>query len=110
MFSDETTISRVGSFGKKFYFSNQENKRLKPHQVKETKQSGCGKIMVWGCMTYFGVGDACYISNRINAEADIDVLNDYVLASRDWYAMDPETFIFPQDNASVHTARIVQTF
>jgi len=110
MFSDETTISRVGSFGKKFYYSTQEHKRLKPHQVKETKQSGGGKIMVWGCMTYHGVGDASWIPGKINAEAYIDVLKDYVLASRDWYGMDPETFIFQQDNASVHTAHIVKAF
>ncbi|KAF9972051.1 hypothetical protein BGZ75_001612, partial [Mortierella antarctica] len=37
-FSDESTISRVGSFGKKFYYSTKEHKSLKPHQVKETKQ------------------------------------------------------------------------
>lgn len=110
MFSDETTISRVGSFGRKYYYSSPEHKRLKPHQVKETKQSGGGKIMVWGCMTYHGVGDASWIPGKINAEAYIDVLKEYVLASRDWYDMDPETFIFQQDNASVHTARIVKTF
>ncbi|KAG9319063.1 hypothetical protein KVV02_004806, partial [Mortierella alpina] len=61
MFSDESTISRVGSFGKKFYYITKEHKRLKPHQVKETKQSGGGKIMVWGCMTYRGVGDLSWI-------------------------------------------------
>ena len=33
MFSDESTISRVGSFGRKFYYSTKEHKRLKPHQM-----------------------------------------------------------------------------
>jgi len=66
--------------------------------------------MVWGCMTYHGVGDASWIPGKINAEAYIDVLKDYVLASRDWYNVDPETFIFQQDNASVHTAHIVKAF
>lgn len=58
MFSDETSISRVGSFGRQFYYSNQEHRRFKVHRIKKTKQSGGGKIMVWGCMTYHGVGDA----------------------------------------------------
>jgi transposase/RNAse (barnase) inhibitor barstar len=110
MFSDETTISRVGSFGKKFYYCTKEHKRLQPHQVKETKQSGGGKIMVWGCMTYRGVGDAAWVPGKIDAAAYLEVLKDYVLASRDWYGMDPEAFIFQQDNASVHTARIVRDF
>jgi transposase len=110
MFSDESTISRVGSFGKKFYYCTKEHKRLKPHQIKETKQSGGGKIMVWGCMTCRGVGDLCWIPGTINSEGYLDVLKDYVLASRDWYGMDPATFIFQQDNARVHTARIVRDF
>lgn len=110
MFSDETTVSRIGSYGKKFYYSNQEHKRLKPHQVKGTKQGGGGKMMVWGCMTYHGVGDASWIPGRINSEAYIDIVDDYVLASRDWYGMDPDTFIFQQDNASVHTAHAVKNF
>jgi len=110
MFSDETTISRVGSFGKKFFYSTKEHKRLMPHQVKETKQAGGGKIMIWGCMTYRGVGDASWVPGKIDAAAYLEVLKDYVLASRDWYDMDPETFIFQQDNARVHTARIVRDF
>lgn len=64
MFPDETSISRVGSFGRQFYYSNREHKRFKPHQVKESKQSGGGKIMVWGCMTYYGVGDASWIPQK----------------------------------------------
>jgi hypothetical protein len=110
MFSDETIISHIGSFGKNFFYSSWEHNHLKPHQVKETKQSGGGKMMVWGCMTYYGIGDASWIPGKINAEAYIDVLQDYVLASCDWYSMDPGTFIFQQDNASVHTACIVKDF
>jgi transposase len=109
MFSDESSISRVGSFGRKFY-SNLEHKRYRPHQVMETKQHSGGKIMIWGSMTYHGVGDASWIQGKMNSEDYIDVLNDYVIASRDWYDMDPETFIFQQDNASVHTARIVMEY
>lgn len=66
--------------------------------------------MVWGCMTYHGVGETSWIPGKINSEAYIDVLKDYVIASRDWYGMDPATFIFQQDNASIHTACIVKDF
>ncbi|KAG0344839.1 hypothetical protein BG005_001644, partial [Podila minutissima] len=83
MFSDEMTISHIGSFGRKFYYSNQEHKCFKSHQVQETKQSGGGKIMVWGCTTYHGASDASWIPGKINSEAYINVLNDYVLTSRD---------------------------
>ena len=68
MFSDETIISRVGSFGRKYYYSSKPRyRRFLAHQVKETQQGGGGKIMVWGCLTYYGVGDACWPSGNINA-------------------------------------------
>lgn len=61
-------------------------------------------------MTYHGPGDASWIPGRIKSEDYLEVLGDYVLASRDWYDMDPELLIFQQDNASVHTAEIINDF
>ena len=84
MFSDETIISRIGSFGRKFYYKRPEHKLIQEHQIKKTKQGGGGgKIMIWGCIIYFGVEDACWHPGKINAEAYINTLNDYVLQSRD---------------------------
>ena len=66
--------------------------------------------MVWGCITFFGVGDAGWIHEKINADVYLDVVRDYVRQSRDYWRMDPETFIFQQDNARVHTACTVMAF
>jgi transposase len=110
MFSDETIISRVGSFGKGFYYKRPENKRLQAFQIKETLQGGGGRLLLWGCMTYHGVGDACWISGRMDSGVYLDVVKDYVVASRKWHAMDPATFLFQQDNASIHTAGIIKAF
>ena len=66
--------------------------------------------MLWGCMTHYGVGDASWVPGKINSEDYLEVLHDYVLASRDWFDMDPETFIFQQDNAGIHTAHIINDF
>ena len=110
MFSDESSISRIGSFERQYFYSDKEHKCLQPHQVKETKQSGGGKIMVWGCMTYYGLGDLSWIPGKVNSDQYLTVLKDYVLQSRDWFQMDPTTFIFQQDNASIHTARIIKEY
>ena len=110
MFSDESSISRMGSFGRQYFYADRQHKRLEPHQVKETKQAGGGKIMVWGCMTYHGLGDLSWIPGKINSDDYITVLMDYVLQSRDWYEMDRSTFIFQQDNASIHTAHKVRDY
>jgi len=66
--------------------------------------------MVWGCITYFGVGDACRFKGGVDSEMYVDVLRDYVLASRDWYGMEPSTFIFQQDNAPIHSSQAAITF
>lgn len=110
MFSDETLISRVGPFGKKFYYCRPEHKHLRVQPVQETQHHGGGKMMLWGCITYYGVGDACWIPGILNAQGYVDVLNSYVLASRNWYRMDRARFIFQQDNARVHTADVVKDF
>lgn len=108
MFSDESVISRVGSFGRQYYYSNEEHKRKKPHQIRRTPQAGGGKMMVWDCITYQRQGDLRRIEERLNSELYVDILNDYVLASFDFGGMDPANSIFQQDNSRVHTAKLVQ--
>ena len=66
--------------------------------------------MIWGCITYYGVGDAAWILKTIDADLYIDILNDYVFATRDWYGIDPAKFIFQHDNASVHTAKSTKRY
>lgn len=83
MFLDETAISCVVSFGRKFYYSDKEHKWLLPHQIKATKQCEGGIIILWGCMTYYEVGNASWVPGKIDSEAYANALKEYVLASRD---------------------------
>jgi len=108
MFSDESIVSRAGSFGRKYYYSNCEHKRLLPHQVHPTPQAEGGKIMIWGCITFFGPGDLCQINGTLNSEFYLEVLHDYVRPSFVWYGMHPAKSIFQQDNSRVHTAKAVR--
>lgn len=110
MFSDETIIRRVDDKGRRYYYKRPGEKFLRPHQIKKAIQGGGGRMMIWGCITYYGVGDASWIPDNMNADSYISVLKDYVFASRDWNDMDPEKFIFQQDNASVHTAKSTMSY
>jgi len=110
MFSDEVTFSRIDDRVSRHYYKRPEEKTLRPHHMKRAKQGGGGRMMVWGCVTYYGVGDASWIQGRINSEAYIEILHDYVFSSRDWYNIDPANFIFQHDNSSVHTAYIVRNY
>lgn len=110
MFSDETVISRIGSFGRKYYYSNREHKLQHPHHYIETKKSGGGKIMLWGCITYNRPGDLHWIEGTMNSAFYVDVLRKSVIPSQDWCGLDRSSFIFQQDNASIHTAAIVKQY
>jgi transposase len=110
MFSDECSISRLGQSGRQWYYSNDEHRLRNQHQFKQKKQGGGGKIMIWGCVTYFGVGDMCWVEGYMNAEYYESVLRNYVIASREWYKMDPTTFVFQHDNASIHTTDNVNDY
>ena len=67
-------------------------------------------MMLWGCITFFGVGDASWMQDKVDSDAYLTVVTDYVRQSRDFWGMDEATFIFQQDNARVHTAGKVMEF
>jgi len=71
---------------------------------------GGGKVQVWGCITYNGVGDLEWVDGAMEKEHYCDILRSYVVPSCQWNSMDPGTFIFQHDNSSVHTAKIVKRF
>ena len=108
LFSDESMVSRVGSFGRRYYYSDSEHKRLAPHQVRPTQHGGGGRMMIWGCITFFGPGDLCRITGSLNSELYLEALQDYVLSTFTWYGMKPATSMFQHDNSPVHTATSVQ--
>jgi hypothetical protein len=110
MFSGEAMIGCDDSFGKTYYHSRPDHRQFHPRQVQQTMQGEEDKLTLWGCITFFGVGDASWIPGKIDADAYLGVVKDYVQQSRDYWDMDVATFIFQQDNARVHTARKVMEF
>ena len=65
-------------------------------------------MMTWGCITVSDPGDLSRIHETLNSNLYLECLNDYVLASFEFYDMDPSNCIFQHDNSRVHTARIIQ--
>lgn len=43
----------------------------------------------------------------LESQLHVEIFNDHVLKTRGHCGMDPDTFIIQQDNASVHTGRVV---
>ncbi|KAG1034479.1 hypothetical protein G6F43_013053 [Rhizopus delemar] len=105
IFSDETKVNRIGSDGLQWTWTNGD--KLKDFQVQHMVKHGGGSLMLWGCLTWHGVGYLSNIKGSINSDFYIGILEDELMKTIDWYDLEKEDIIFQQDNASIHTAKEV---
>ncbi len=62
-------------------------------------------LMVWGCISAYGMGSLHVLEGTMNAERYIKVLEQHMLPSR-WCLFQGRPCVFQQDNAKPHTAAI----
>ena len=67
-----------------------------------------GNLMMWGCMTYQGVGFACQIDGGMDDELYTNILNDELLQTMQYFLMQLENIIFQHDNHPKHTSHKAQ--
>lgn len=60
--------------------------------------------MVWGCMTWHGVGYLTKIDNGLDAELYCQILDDEYTATLQYYNLTKDSTIFQHDNDPKHTA------
>src|ERR1700752_5243291 len=75
IWSDETKINRIGSDGRSWGWKRR-GERLSDRLVTPTLKFGGGFLMLWGCMSWEGVGHACKIEGRMDANCYVDILED----------------------------------
>ncbi|SPC66544.1 uncharacterized protein UHOD_12257 [Ustilago sp. UG-2017b] len=71
--------------------------------------------MIWGCMTWAGLGLMVYIDGRLNSEHYIELLEEVVPGSiLKWKNIQRipsrDKLIFQQDNAHPHTAKVIKEY
>ena len=59
---------------------------------------GLGEVMLWGCMTMQGIGYACRIDGKMDAELYTKILDDEFLSTLEYYGISYSNVIFQQDN------------
>src|SRR3981189_3917696 len=64
--------------------------------------------MVWGCMTWEGVGHAARIDGRMDGDLYLQILKDELQNSVRFYGLNPSDIIFQQDNDPKHTCKKVK--
>jgi hypothetical protein len=109
VWSDETKINRLGSDGRKWVWKK-AGESLSDRLVEGTLKFGGGSLMVWGCMLWDGVGDACKIDGRMDGDLYIKILEEDLQSSINYYGKSAEDVIFQQDNDPKHTCKKAQTW
>jgi transposase len=109
IWSDESSINRLGSDGRAWAWKHEDAPIGRDH-VKETAARGGGSIMVWSCITWYGIGFMTKFKGTVNAELYLEVLKDELAMTINEQRLDPSKMVFMQDNASVHTARKVMDY
>ena len=73
-------------------------KGLSDRLVEGTLKFGRSCLMVWSCMLWDGVGYACKIDRKMDADLYVSILNDDLQASLYFYGKTTADIIFQQDN------------
>jgi transposase len=107
IWSDETKFMLVMSEGKEYVWIK-EGERLEGHAVIPTSKFGGGKVMLWGCMTWEGVGFACKIDSTLDGELYSKILKGELMDTIEYYSLDQEEVIFQHDNDPKHRSKVAQ--
>src|SRR6195952_4035006 len=83
-----------------------EENGLEKHNVTGTVKFGGGNIMIWGCMTWQGVGYAQIVEGKMNTKQNIDILDLSLGKTLEAYNLDIKDIIFQQDNDPKQTAKM----
>ena len=111
IWSDEVKVNLFGSDGEDWAWVETYNNGhigLSSQAIQPTVKHGGGNIMVWGNMSWEGVGYACRIEGKMDADLYIQILEDELQESMKYYDLDWEDYIFQQDNDPKHTAKKVK--
>jgi DDE superfamily endonuclease len=109
MWTDETKINLFGSDGVKWGWKKGNN-NSDPRIISQTVKHGGGNIMVWGCMTWEGPGFISRIEGGLDSTLYVEILDECIPLTLEYYEIDQNTMIFQQDNDPKHTSRIASKY
>lgn len=105
LWSDESKFNLFGSDGKT-YVRRPKNKENDPKYTKKTVKFGGGNIMVWGAMSWHGVGPLVKVEGRMDQNQHKNILEEHLENYTDENL--PITWKFMHDNDPKHKAKSVQ--
>lgn len=106
IFSDESKFNLMASDGRVMVW-RKPNEELKLKNLQATIKKGGGHVMVWGCVSWNGVGALHFIEGNMNKHMYLDILKQHLKASAEKMGL-TNTFRFYQDNDPKHTSYLVK--
>lgn len=102
VFSDEKKFNLDGPDGYKYYWHDLRKEEI----ILARRHSRTGGIMVWGAITYYGTIDLEFRSVTMNGETYKTLLQNVFPSLHEKFGH--QLFIFQQDNAPIHNAKVVK--
>ena len=66
--------------------------------------------MVWGCITYYGVGQFAFVDSTMDVNLFICVLDTKITSTCNVLDLSMESMVLQQDNDSKHTSKIAKKY
>jgi transposase len=105
MWSDDTKINCLGSDGQQWVWIR-PGQELSDAAIQPTAHSGGGSIQIWGCFCWDGPGYATKIEDTVTKEVYVEILEDELMQTLEYYGKEVEDIIFQQDNAPAHKSKL----
>ncbi|GFU94529.1 transposable element Tc1 transposase [Trichonephila clavipes] len=108
LWSDESRFS-VWQLVGRVWVGRMPSERFFSDCIVPTVKFGGGSIMVWGCFSWFGLGPLASVIENMNTEMYVDIMDNAALPTL-WQYFGEGPLLFQQDNCSIHTSRLAQTW
>ena len=106
IWSDESRFEVFGGDGRRHVWRNSQEK-YEPKCLIPTFKSGQESVMVWGCFTKNKLGPLVRLEGRITAVIYIKILENNLIPFINSLENN-DNYIFQEDNAPIHTAKITK--
>lgn len=108
VFSDESTVELTGNAGRVFVW-RKPGEEFAEECTVPTFKSGRESVMIWGCITWEGVGALHVCTQHVNAEYYQTILEANLNATITVLGIDDNVY-FVQDGAPAHRAKSTTAF
>ena len=87
-----------------YYVWHLPDEEFSPECTEATVKHGGKSVMIWGCITWHGVGTLIFIDGTVNSSKYIEILHDGFLPTACDHFGSADQCILQDDNAPVHRA------